>query len=178
MGDVPTGSKNSGLNQPKTREPCTMHCTCYKKKRVESHALQANSCDNLNKGYCKLGQVKGGYRGPTAMLHPIHAPPDTQYTLHKILVQHARRVWICPGARDLESMVAQGFGDLESMVAQGFVKHGFKVLLHRVVDGPIANFTLPGLTKPVHLYPIYSCILGLSDVSHPVYIITEHKMCT
>ena len=27
--------------------------------------------------------------------------------------------------------------DLESTVAQGFVKHGFKVLLHRVVDGPL-----------------------------------------
>ena len=27
--------------------------------------------------------------------------------------------------------------DLESTVAQGFVKHSFKVLLHRVVDGPL-----------------------------------------
>ena len=30
-GDVPTGSKNNGLNQPKAQEPCTMHCTCHKK---------------------------------------------------------------------------------------------------------------------------------------------------
>ena len=30
-----------------------------------------------------------------------------------------------------------GARDLESRVAQGFVKHGFKVLLHRVVDGPL-----------------------------------------
>ena len=31
--------------------------------RVESCALQENSCDNLNKGYCKLGQVKGDCSG-------------------------------------------------------------------------------------------------------------------
>ena len=35
-------------------------------------------------------------------------------------------MWIGPGALDLESMVAHGF-----------VKHGSKVLLHRVVDGPL-----------------------------------------
>ena len=30
-----------------------------------------------------------------------------------------------------------GAQELDSMVAQGLVKHGFKVLLHRVVDGPL-----------------------------------------
>ena len=40
--------------------------------------------------------------------------------------QLVKRVWIGPGARDLESTVAHGF-----------VKHGFKVLPHRVVDGPL-----------------------------------------
>ena len=44
--------------------PC-IACVIQKKKKknVESLALQANSCDNLSKGYCKLGQVKGDYSG-------------------------------------------------------------------------------------------------------------------
>ena len=78
------------------------------KNRVESRALQANSCNYLNKGYCKLGQVKGDCSGRERV--NSHVPPHTQYN----------------GARDLESTVAQGF-----------VKHGFNVLLHRVVDGPL-----------------------------------------
>ena len=81
-GDVPTGSRNNGLNQPKAREPCTIHCTCHK-NLVESHALQANSCDNLNKGYCKLGQVKGDCSGRERV--NSHAPPDTWYTAHETL---------------------------------------------------------------------------------------------
>ena len=55
--------------------------------------------------------------------HPIHAPP---HPIHTCVVQHVIKVWIDPGA-----------GDLESTVAQGFVKHGFKVLLRHVVDGPL-----------------------------------------
>ena len=55
-------------------------------------------------------------RGPTATLHLVHTS----------VAQHVTRVWIGPGARDLESTVTHGF-----------VKHGFKVLLHRVVDGPL-----------------------------------------
>ena len=86
--------------------------------------MQAYSCDNLNKGYCKLSQVKGTTvveRGPTA-------PPDTRSTRYtREVAQHVIKVWIGPGTGDL----------LESTVAQGFVKHGFKVLLHRVVDGPL-----------------------------------------
>ena len=64
-------------------------------------------------------------RGPTATLHPIHLR-STRYRIHTCFVQHVIRVWIGPGA-----------GDHESMVAHGFVKHGFKVLLHHVVDGPL-----------------------------------------
>ena len=119
--------------------------------------MQANSCNNLNKGYCKLGQVKGDCSGRERV--NSHTPPDT-HTVH--------------GARGLESTVAQGF-----------VKHGFKVLLHPVVDGPLqasrclvsrtpcvytrytrvfrplASFTLSGFTNPVRLHPVYPCILGL-----------------
>ena len=50
------------------------------------------------------------------MLHPIHM----------CIAQHVIRVWIGHGARDLEFTMAQGFE-----------KHGFKVLLHCVVDGPL-----------------------------------------
>ena len=42
------------------------------------------------------------------------------------IAQHVIRVCICPGTQDLASTVAQRL-----------VKHGFKVLLHRVVDGPL-----------------------------------------
>ena len=93
-------------------------------------------------------------RWPTAMLHRIHM----------CVVQHVIRMWIVPGTRDLESMVAQGF-----------VKHGFKVLLH--LQGaaslcrrwPFATFTLPGLTNPVRLHPVYPCILGLRVCASACY---------
>ena len=65
-----------------------MHCMGHKKNRVESRALQASSCNNLNKGYCKLGQVTGDCSGRERV--NSHAPPRTQ-------------------PRGLESMVAQGF---------------------------------------------------------------------
>ena len=89
---------------------------------VESRALQANSCDNLNKGYCKLGQVKGDYSGRERA--NSYASPSTPR-----VAQHVIRVWIGPR-------------DLESTVAHGFVKHGFKVLLHHVVDGPYRHCKL------------------------------------
>ena len=69
-----------------------------------------------------MGQVKGtsvAERGPTATLHPIH---DTHAPS---VAQHVIRVRTGPGARDLESTVAHGFA-----------KYDFKVVLHRVVDGP------------------------------------------
>ena len=51
--------------------------------------------------------------------------------------------------------------DFESTVAQGFVKHGFKVQLHRVVDGPLqASRCLVSRTPCV--YTRY--ILGLSSL--------------
>ena len=50
-------------------------------------------------------------RGSTATLHPTHT----------CFVQHVIRVWIGPGT-----------GDLESTVAHRVVKHGFKVLLHKI----------------------------------------------
>ena len=81
-GDALTGSKNNGLNQPKAREPCTIIARVIK-NHVESRALQANSCNNLNKGYCELGQVKGGYSGTERV--NSHAPPDTGYTAHETL---------------------------------------------------------------------------------------------
>ena len=72
-GDIPTGSKNKGLNQPKAQEPCTMHPRVIK-NGVESRALQANSCNNLKKGYCKLGQVKGDCSGRERV--NSHPPPE------------------------------------------------------------------------------------------------------
>ena len=77
-GDIPAGSKNNGLNQPKAENyvPCI---ACVIKNRVESRALQANSCDNLNKGYCKLGQVKRGDCSGRERVNS-YAPPNTWYT--------------------------------------------------------------------------------------------------
>ena len=98
-GDVLTGSKNNGLNQPKaesrvpciapvSRVPCIapvsrVPCIARHKNRKESRALQANSCDNLNKGNCKLGQVKGDCSGRQRV--NSYAPPDTRYTAHETL---------------------------------------------------------------------------------------------
>ena len=76
-GDVPTGSKNNGLNQPKAENhvPCIAHVI---KNCVESRDLQAHSYNNVNKGYCKLGQVKGDCSGRERV--NSHAPHDTQRT--------------------------------------------------------------------------------------------------
>ena len=91
-----------------------MHCTCHTKSR----ALQANSYNNLNKGYSKLGQVKGDCSGREGQ-----QLASTHYT---------RRCTTCH-----KSVYRLGAQDLESMVANEFVKHGFNVLLHCVVDGPL-----------------------------------------
>ena len=132
-GDVPTGSKNIELNQPKAREPCTMHCTCHKKNRVESRALQANSCDNLNKGYCKLGQVKGGCSGRERV--NSYAPPNTQGT-------RRTRPWIHGGT--------------------GVCKARFQGPASSCSRWLFSSFTLSGFTNHVRLHPAYPCILGLS----------------
>ena len=71
-----------------------------------------------------------------------YAPPNTQYTC---VAQHVIRVWIGPGAQDLESTVTHGF-----------VKHGFKVLLYRDVDGPLQAshcLVLQSLNEPSSLVP-------------------------
>ena len=63
---------------PENHVPCIARVI---KNRVESHALQANSCDNLNKGYCKLGQVKGDYSGRERA--NSYAPPNKR-SIHPI----------------------------------------------------------------------------------------------
>ena len=83
------------------------HALQCHKNHEESHALQANSCDNLNKGTANWLKWRGTAVAERGSIHTIHT-----HTVH------------C--ARDLEFTVAQGF-----------VKHGFKVLLHPVVDIPL-----------------------------------------
>ena len=93
------------------------------KNRVESRALQANSCENLNKGYCKLGQVKGdcsGREGSTAALHPIHRTQRTRPSIHG---------------------------------GTGFCKARFQGAASPCSRWPIASFTLSGFTNPVRLHP-------------------------
>ena len=73
----------------------------FKKKCVESCAFQANSCDNLNKGYRKLGQVKGDYSGrerANSYAPPKPPPPHTHTHTHTFIAQHVIRVWLGPGA--------------------------------------------------------------------------------
>ena len=134
-GDVPTGSKNNGLNQPKAPElaPCIAHVI---KKRVESRALQANSSDNLNKGYCKLGQVNGDYSGRKRA--NSYAPPDTHVrcaTCHKSVDRPwPRRPCIHGGT--------------------GVCKAWFQGVASPCSRSPIASFMLPGLTHTVRLHPV------------------------
>ena len=91
--------------------------------------------------------MKGHYSGRERA--NSYAPTDT----HTCVVQHVIRVWIGPGAR--------GF---ESTVSHRFVKHGFKVLLHLVVDGPLQD--LPAwFNELVRLYLVYPCILSQSILS-------------
>ena len=65
-------------------------------------------------------------RVPAATLPPPLPSLPPPPLLHACCATCHKSVWIGPGAQDFESTVAQGF-----------VKHGFKVLLHRVVDGPL-----------------------------------------
>ena len=81
-------------------------------------------------------------RGPTAtLLHPLfHLSHMRCSTCYMCVARHVIRVWIGSGARDLGSTVAHGF-----------VKHGFKVLIHHIVDGALQAsrclVTLPGFIK-------------------------------
>ena len=113
---------------------------------VESRALQTNSCDNLNKGYGKLGQVKGDYSGRERA--NSYAPPDTR-------AQNVIRVWISPGALDLNPRGTR------------VCKARFQGAASPCSRWPIASFTLPGLTHAVRLNPVYPCILGLRNVMNP-----------
>ena len=131
-GDIPTGSKNNGLNQPKAREPCTMHCTCHKKLCRITY-LASKQLQQFEQRVLQTGSSEGGLQWQ----REGQQPRSIRYTLHR--------------ARDLESTVAQGFE-----------KHCFKVLLHRVVDGPLqASRCLVSRTPRV--YTRYTpCILGLT----------------
>ena len=66
-------------------------------------------------------------------------------TCYAWVAQHVIRVWIGSGAQDRESMVGQGI-----------VKHGFKVLLHSVVDDPLQALhclVLQSLNEPRSFIP-------------------------
>ena len=104
-GDVPTGSKNNGLNQPKAREPCTMHCTCHKKS-YKITCLVSKQLQKFEQRVLQTGSSEGGLQWQ----REGQQPRSTQYTAHETLNPRWHR---------------------------GFVKHSFKVLLHRVVDGPL-----------------------------------------
>ena len=105
--DVTSGSKNNRLNQAKAREPCTIHCT-YRKKSCRITCLASKQLCQFEQKVLQTGSSEGGLQWQKEG-QQLHS---TQYTVH-------------------------GAQDFESRVAQGFVKHGFKVLLHRVVDGPL-----------------------------------------
>ena len=67
-----------------------------------------------------------------------------------------------------------GARDLESMVAQGFVKHGFKVLLHRVVDGPLqASSCLVSQTPCVYTW--YTRVFVMFSISILCYFDSHHS---
>ena len=112
-GDVPTGSKNSGLNQPKAHEPCTMRCTWHN-KLCTIMCFASRQLWQYEQRVLQTGSSEGG----------LQWQRDGQQ-LAMCIAQHVIRVWIGPGMRDLESRVVHGF-----------VMHSFKVLLHHVVDGP------------------------------------------
>ena len=119
-----------------------MLCTCHK-ILCRTRAMQAHSCRNWTKGTANWIKWRGtavAERGPAATLHPIH------YTVHERWAKCHKSVDRSASARDLQSTLAQGF-----------VKHGFKVLLHPVVDGPLqASRYLVSRTPCV--YSRYTCI--------------------
>ena len=129
-GDVLTGSKNSGLNQPKAREPCTMHCTCLKKS-CRITCLASKQLQQFEQKVLQTGSSGGGLQWQ----REGQQPRSTRYTVH-------------------------GTRDLESTVTQGFVKYSFKVLLHRAVDGPWqASCCMVSRTPYVYMrYTAYLCM--------------------
>ena len=145
-GDVPTGSKNNGLNQPKAREPCTMHCTCHKKlcriSCLASKELSQSEQMVLQTGSSEVTAV--AERGPTATLHPLlHLLHVRCATCHKsVYWSWCARPWIHGGS--------------------WICRARFQGAASPCSRWPIASFTLPGLTNHVRLYLVYPCILGLS----------------
>ena len=126
-GDVSTGSKNNGLNQPKPQEPCTMHCTCHTKScRIK--CLASKQLQQFEQRVLQTGSSEGGLQWQ----REGESPRTTRYRVH-------------------------GVRGLESTVAQGFAKHGFKVLLHRVVDGPLQASRCLVLRTPC-VYTRYTCV--------------------
>ena len=126
--------------------------------RVESRALQGNSCDNLNKGYCKLGQLKGDCSGRESV--NSHAPPNTQYMAHETL-------------NFSEEIIKYFELELELELDTGVCKARFQGAASPCSRRPIASFTLSGFTNPVRLHPVYPCSLGLSTFVLPAF----HQCC-
>ena len=140
--------KEQWLNQPKARESCTMHCMCHTKScrimclaskqlwQFEQRVLQTGSSE---------GELQWQREGQQLC--------STGYTC---VAQHVIRVCIT---------ISPGPQNLESMVAHEFVKHGFKMLLHLVVDGPVQASGCLVLQSMNELclfkYPAMSCIWGL-----------------
>ena len=67
-GDDPTGLKDIGLNQPKAREPCTMHCTCHNKS-CRITCLASKQLWQFEQRVLQTGSSEGGLQLP---------PPDTR----------------------------------------------------------------------------------------------------
>ena len=82
-----------------------MHCTCHKKS-CRITCFGSKQLQQFEQRVLQTGSNEGGLQWQ----REGQQPHFTRYKVH--------------GARGLESTVAHGF-----------VKHGFKVLLHRVVDG-------------------------------------------
>ena len=79
-GDIPTGSKNNGLNQPKAREPCTMHCTCHKKS-CRITCLASKQLQQFEQRVLQTGSSEGGQQWQ----REGGQPRSTQYTVHRTL---------------------------------------------------------------------------------------------
>ena len=68
---------------------------------------------------------------------------------------------------EIFNLISPRARDLESAVAHGFVKHGFKMLLHRVVDGPLQTSRCPVLqnfNKPRSFIPGIPEYLGPNNI--------------
>ena len=131
-GDVPTGSKNNGLNQPKAQEPCTMHFTCHK-KIVWNHVPCKQTVVTIwTKGtanWVKLWGATVEEIGPTAMLHLMQMRCAT---CHKSVDRPWRtRPWIHGGTWVCKAL--------------------WRGAASRCSRWSIASFMLPSVTHPMRL---------------------------